>query len=106
MDKTKHVINIIKLLRYSNAIAGSAICAFNMSAIESAFNGPFKNQEHSGAAWERMSVAHNRQHCGPSSSSSTIRGSPKLTNNQRYQLMDEAVQPITQTPLHHSDLER
>lgn len=31
-----------------NHIAGSAICAFNMSAINDAFSGPFKHQRHAG----------------------------------------------------------
>ncbi|KAL7301189.1 hypothetical protein TKK_0006159 [Trichogramma kaykai] len=97
----------------SNAIAGSAICAFNMSAIEAAFNGPYKHQEHSGAAWERKPVQH--QHgqakCGQQHSSAGGAHQDKssqhvLTDNQRYQLMDEAVQPISPRPLHTTTLER
>ncbi|XP_011497414.1 PREDICTED: semaphorin-5B [Ceratosolen solmsi marchali] len=86
----------------SNAIAGSAICAFNMSAIAAAFDGPFKHQENSGAAWERKPVAHDQQKCGFASST----GSRYLTDNQRYQLMDEAVQSATPRPLHTATLER
>ncbi|XP_043266861.1 semaphorin-5A isoform X2 [Venturia canescens] len=87
----------------SNAIAGSAICAFNMSAVAAAFNGPFKHQEHSGAAWERKRVAnHNRQHCG-----SSVKNEPhQLTENQRYQLMDDSVQSTSLLPLHTATLER
>ncbi|XP_058797788.1 semaphorin-5A [Phymastichus coffea] len=89
----------------SNAIAGSAICAFNMSAIAAAFEGPFKHQENSGAAWERKLVGYSRQNCGPGVSSGTTSRS-HLTDNQRYQLMDEAVQSTTPKPLHTATLER
>lgn len=74
-----------------------------MSAVAAAFNGPFKHQEHSGAAWERKRVAnHNRQHCG-----SPVNNEPhQLTENQRYQLMDDSVQSTSLLPLHTAILER
>ncbi|XP_011264749.2 semaphorin-5A [Camponotus floridanus] len=86
-----------------NGIAGSAICAYNMSAIVASFNGPFKYQENAGAAWERRPVAHhNRQRCGPLSSTA----SHQIMDNQQYQLMDEAVQSTMLGPLHTATLER
>ncbi|XP_024887509.1 semaphorin-5A [Temnothorax curvispinosus] len=86
-----------------NGIAGSAICAFNMSAVAASFNGPFKYQENAGAAWERRPVAHhNRQRCGPPSSTAPH----QIMDNQRYQLMDEAVQSTMLEPLHTATLER
>ncbi|XP_011693296.1 PREDICTED: semaphorin-5B [Wasmannia auropunctata] len=86
-----------------NSIAGSAICAFNMSAVAASFNGPFKHQENAGAAWERSPVAHhNRQRCGPPSSTAPH----QIMDNQRYQLMDEAVQSSMLGPLHTVTLER
>lgn len=87
----------------TNGIAGSAICAFNMSAITASFNGPFKHQENSGAAWERRPVSHhNRQRCG-----SFANVAPhQIIDNQRYQLMDDAVQSTTLEPLHTALLER
>ncbi|XP_011301281.1 semaphorin-5A isoform X2 [Fopius arisanus] len=87
----------------SNAIAGSAICAFNMTAIASSFNGPFKHQEHSGAAWEKKRVTnHYKQYCG------TPVNVPdhQIMDNQRYQLMDDAVQGTTISPLHSTTMER
>ncbi|CAD6215680.1 GSCOCG00000493001-RA-CDS [Cotesia congregata] len=87
----------------SNAIAGSAICSFNMTAINQAFNGPFKHQEHSGAAWEKKRVPNQyRQHCG------RLEQPPahQIFDNQRYQLMDEAAQGTTSSPLHTTTLER
>ncbi|KYQ51466.1 hypothetical protein ALC60_09464, partial [Trachymyrmex zeteki] len=86
-----------------NGIAGSAICAFNMSAVVASFNGPFKYQENAGAAWERRPVAHhNRQRCGSSSDTAPH----QIMDNQRYQLMDEAVQSTMLEPLHTVTLER
>ncbi|KOC59161.1 Semaphorin-5B [Habropoda laboriosa] len=86
-----------------NGIAGSSICAFNMSAITGSFNGPFKHQENSGAAWERRPVSHhNRQRCG----SSADVAPHQIVDNQRYQLMDDAVQSTTLEPLHTAIHER
>ncbi|XP_014203695.1 semaphorin-5B [Copidosoma floridanum] len=91
----------------SNAIAGSAICAFNMSAILAAFDGPFKHQENSGAAWERKTVARDgQQQCGPGSEATSGYSSNRISDNQLYQLMDEAVQGVTRKPLHTVILER
>lgn len=92
-----------KIEEIRNGIAGSAICAFNMSAITASFNGPFKHQENSGAAWERRPVSHhNRQRCG-----SFANVAPhQIIDNQRYQLMDDAVQSTTLEPLHTALLER
>ncbi|XP_046600130.1 semaphorin-5B isoform X1 [Neodiprion lecontei] len=87
----------------SNSIPGSAICAFNMSAISASFNGPYKHQENSGSAWERRPVAHrNRQHCGIP----TTNAANQLLDTQRYQLMDDAVQGATLEPLHTTTMER
>ncbi|BET01798.1 Sema [Nesidiocoris tenuis] len=79
-----------------NSIAGSAICAFNMSAINAAFAGPFKHQATSTSTWEKKIV--NSQH-------SSCSGAQALLDSTRYQLMDMAIQPITETPLYHSELE-
>lgn len=74
-----------------------------MSAIISSFNGPFKHQENAGAAWERKPVSHhNRQRCGPLSNTA----SHQIMDNQRYQLMDEAIQSTMSEPLHTAILER
>lgn len=88
---------------FSNGIAGSAICAFSMSAITASFNGPFKHQENSGAAWERRPVPHHdRQRCTVSANVAPH----QIIDNQRYQLMDDAVQSTTREPLHTTILER
>lgn len=74
-----------------------------MTAIASSFNGPFKHQEHSGAAWEKKRIPNDyRQQCGTPVETPTH----ELMDNQRYQLMDEAVQGTTIAPLHTSVMER
>lgn len=82
-----------------NSIPGSAICSFNLTAIQTAFNGPFKHQATVGSAWERHMSPHSRH-------SQCHETAPhQLLESSRYQLMDSAVQPTTQTPLYVSQLE-
>lgn len=90
----------------SNSIPGSAICAFNISAIQIAFAGPFKYQENLQQAWHRVDL-QNRvfQEC-KAMDSSIARRSTSLMESTKYQLMDQAVQPITVHPLHYAKLER
>ncbi|KAL0269384.1 UNVERIFIED_CONTAM: hypothetical protein PYX00_007138 [Menopon gallinae] len=85
----------------SNSIPGSAICSFNISAIEDAFSGPFKHQSNPGAAWEK-DYSQNRNHfeCELASASHS-----HLIDSSRYQLMDSAVQPATPKPLYNSNME-
>lgn len=46
------MIKLIFFLPFSrNSIAASAVCAFNLSAITQAFNGPFRYQENPRSAW-------------------------------------------------------
>mgnify|MGYP005983464147 CR=1 FL=1 len=85
----------------SNSIAGSAICAFNLSAIEAAFAGPFKYRENMDSAWGKHSMQH-RDHFNCMSSSR----SSHLLETSKYQLMDSAVQGTTLNPLHIAHLER
>lgn len=94
LDKTKHFFN------YRNSIPGSAICSFNMSAIEDAFEGPFKHQDNPSAAWER-DFSQNRNHFECEAASQTR----QLLDSSRYQLMDLAVQPVTPKPLYSANLE-
>ncbi|KAI8036673.1 hypothetical protein M5D96_010474 [Drosophila gunungcola] len=78
-----------------SSIYGSAVCAYNLSSINEAFDGPFKHQEHADAPWQTVNTRQRSQfQCGSTTSSS------------RYQLMDEAVQPIGAQPLYHSKLEQ
>ncbi|XP_030372393.1 semaphorin-5A [Scaptodrosophila lebanonensis] len=89
-----------------NSIYGSAVCAFNLSAINAAFDGPFRHQEHADAVWKTVNTPRRSQfQCVASSTSSNVRYG-HLLESSRYQLMDQAVQPIGSRPLYHSKLER
>ncbi|XP_030746274.1 semaphorin-5B-like isoform X1 [Sitophilus oryzae] len=83
-----------------NSIAGSAICAFDMSAIDEAFNGPFKYQHDMDSAWKPHNVPH-REHL-----ECKISKYNNLLETSKYQLMDNAVQATTPSPLYTSNLER
>ncbi|XP_058117992.1 semaphorin-5B [Anopheles ziemanni] len=88
-----------------NSIHGSAICAYNMSAIQAAFDGAFKHQESKGAAWRAQEVS-SRDHYECRGSVSAPGRHMSLIESSKYQLMDQAIQPITGRPLHHAALER
>lgn len=83
-----------------NSIAGSAVCAFNMSAIDEAFNGAFKYQNDMNSAWTRHDIPH-REHLECKASRHN-----NLLETSRYQLMDSAVQATTLDPLYLTALER
>ncbi|KAL3289509.1 hypothetical protein HHI36_022926 [Cryptolaemus montrouzieri] len=84
----------------SNGIGGSAVCAFNLTSINNAFNGPFKYQEGMGAAWHASSTQH-REHLECKSTQTR-----HLLETSKYQLMDSAVQPTTLNPLLVAEQER
>ncbi|XP_032574245.1 semaphorin-5A [Drosophila sechellia] len=87
-----------------SSIFGSAVCAYKLSSINAAFDGPFKQQEHADAAWKTVNTNQRSQfQCGTSSIGSSI---GHWLESSRYQLMDEAVQPIGAEPLYHSKLEQ
>ena len=76
---------------------GSAVCAFNMSAINSSFNGPFKYQSDSNAAWRPITDYKKNFQCedgpeGPGSKESVMAA-------DKYQIMDESVNPVSPNPL-------
>ncbi|KAJ8941245.1 hypothetical protein NQ314_010443 [Rhamnusium bicolor] len=84
-----------------NSITGSAVCAFNLTAINNAFNGPFKYQHDMGSAWNKHNIPY-RDHFECRSS----QHSNYLLETSKYQLMDYAVQSTTLNPLHIATLER
>lgn len=91
------ILNVVPHFR--NSIPGSAICSFNLTAIQTAFNGAFKYQSSVGSAWERYLPA------GPRQSQCQQTTQNHLLQSSRYQLMDSAVQPTSQSPLYNSQLE-
>ncbi|CAH1153476.1 unnamed protein product [Phaedon cochleariae] len=84
-----------------NSIAGSAICAFNLTAINYAFDGSFKHQQDMDSAWSSQTNNYvDHFSCEPS------KRETNLPETSKYQLMDLAVQPTTLNPLHVTILER
>lgn len=70
-----------------------------MNAINSAFDGPYKYQETINSAWDkRLPTYPDRKQCRDFDSK-------YLIDSSKYQLMDNAVQPVVQVPLYYSQLE-
>ncbi|KAF5272830.1 hypothetical protein FQR65_LT00426 [Abscondita terminalis] len=84
-----------------NAIAGSTICAFNLTSINLAFSGPFKYYKHSGSMWDKYdSYSDDYLKC-------KIQPQVKYeVEASKYQLMDNMVEATTVNPLHLAELER
>uniref|UniRef100_G1QHK5 Semaphorin 5B n=1 Tax=Nomascus leucogenys TaxID=61853 RepID=G1QHK5_NOMLE len=83
-----------------NSIAASAVCAFNLSAISQAFNGPFRHQENPRAAWLPIANPIPNFQCGtlPETGPNENLTERSLQDAQRLFLMSEAVQPVTPEP--------
>ncbi|KAM4538121.1 semaphorin-5B-like [Fundulus diaphanus] len=84
-----------------NSISASAICAFNLSSITLAFNGPFRYQENPRTAWLSTPNPIPNFQCGTLEEDGpggnlTERS---LQDAQRLFLMSDVVQPITINPL-------
>ncbi|MEQ2306480.1 hypothetical protein AMECASPLE_008711 [Ameca splendens] len=84
-----------------NSIAASAVCAFNLSAITQAFNGPFRSQENPRSTWlPTANPIHNFQ-CGTINDKGPNEGLTErsLQDAQRLYLMNDVVQPESVDPL-------
>ncbi|XP_076602718.1 semaphorin-5B isoform X3 [Chaetodon auriga] len=84
-----------------NSIAASAVCAFNLSAITQAFNGPFRSQENPRSTWlPTANPIHNFQ-CGTIDDEGPNEGLTErsLQDAQRLYLMNDVVQPESVDPL-------
>lgn len=77
-----------------------------MSAINAAFNGPFKHQETMTSAWERRETANRAQYECKASGAGGLARHNMMLDSHRYQLMDQAVQPLSNYPLYHTTGER
>ncbi|EMP24376.1 Semaphorin-5B, partial [Chelonia mydas] len=83
-----------------NSIAASAVCAFNLSAITQAFNGPFRYQENPRSAWlPTINPIPNFQ-CGMLNDNSPNENLTEriLQDAQRLFLMNDVVQPVSVDP--------
>ena len=84
-----------------NAIAGSAICAFKLSDITTAFEeGPFKNQDNANSNWLPTSKSQIPQP-RPGLCHQNTRRLPEGNLNfiKRHSLMDLAVKSATPSPV-------
>lgn len=84
-----------------NSIAASAVCAFNLSAITQAFNGPFRFQENPRSTWlPTLNPIPNFQ-CGILNDDSPNENLTErsLQDAQRLFLMNDVVQPVSVDPL-------
>uniref|UniRef100_A0AAZ3QRN7 Semaphorin-2A n=1 Tax=Oncorhynchus tshawytscha TaxID=74940 RepID=A0AAZ3QRN7_ONCTS len=86
-----------------NSISASAVCAFNLSAITQAFNGPFRYQENPRTSWlstpnpiPNFQVGNDR---GPGENQTER----SLQDAQRLFLMSDVVQPVSTDPLLYQD---
>uniref|UniRef100_A0AAY4EXQ4 Semaphorin-2A n=1 Tax=Denticeps clupeoides TaxID=299321 RepID=A0AAY4EXQ4_9TELE len=88
-----------------NSIAASAVCAYNLSAITQAFNGPFRFQETPRSSWLSTPNPTPNFQCGTvgdvgPGANLTERS---LQDAQRLFLMSDVVQPIATEPLVSQD---
>ncbi|TRY98713.1 hypothetical protein DNTS_010266 [Danionella cerebrum] len=88
-----------------NSIAASAVCAFNLSAITQAFNGPFRYQENPRSSWQSTTNPIPNFQCGTvnDSGAGVNLTERSLQDAQRLLLMSEVVQPVSVDPLLMSD---
>ena len=83
-----------------NSIAGAAVCNFNMTAVEAAFNGDFKYQSGAASSWSPARADHEHFQCRKNADSDDLLASTK------YQLMDSSVASVLPPPLHTENLQR
>ncbi|XP_075396933.1 semaphorin-5A [Tenrec ecaudatus] len=90
-----------------NSIAASAVCVFNLSAIDQAFRGPFKYQENSRSAWLPYPNPNPRFQCGTVDQGLSLNLTERsLQDAQRFILMQQVVQPVTEVPAFMEDNSR
>nr|XP_023682681.1 semaphorin-5B isoform X1 [Paramormyrops kingsleyae] len=84
-----------------NSIAASAVCAFNLSAITQAFNGPFRTQENPRSTWQATPNPIPNFQCGTINDSGPNENLTErsLQDAQRLFLMNDVVQPVSVDPL-------
>uniref|UniRef100_A0A3Q2XR85 Semaphorin-2A n=1 Tax=Hippocampus comes TaxID=109280 RepID=A0A3Q2XR85_HIPCM len=84
-----------------NSMSATAVCAFNLTAITQAFNGPFRYQENPRTAWLSAPNPIPNFQCGTLDEGGTGGNLTErnLQDAQRLFLMHDAVQPVTVNPL-------
>ncbi|KAM8871971.1 semaphorin-5B-like [Synchiropus picturatus] len=88
-----------------NSLSASAVCAFNMSGITQAFNGPFRFQENPRTAWLSTPNPIPNFQCGTLEEDGPGENLTErsLQDAQRLFLMNDVVQPVTINPLLSQD---
>lgn len=76
----------------SNAIKGSAVCVYDVAALDAAFNGPFKHQKRKDSIWEPYTEPLESYKCGSHHDNIS-------TNSNKFQLKDLSVQPLYGRPI-------
>ncbi|XP_014089304.2 semaphorin 5c isoform X1 [Bactrocera oleae] len=88
----------------ANSIHGSAVCSYNLTSINAAFDGPFRYQDSADSDWRIVDMPHRSQfQCETPSPDMRYK---RLLESSKFQLMAHAVQPMTEQPLYYSKLER
>ncbi|XP_077468986.1 semaphorin-5B-like isoform X1 [Stigmatopora argus] len=84
-----------------NSMSATAVCAFNLTAITQAFNGPFRYQENPRTAWLSAPNPIPNFQCGTLNEGGTSGNLTErnLQDAQRLFLMHDVVQPVTVNPL-------
>lgn len=93
-----------------NGIPGSAVCVYALDTFHKSFTGAFKYQKDAVSAWTRMENHKAEAQC-PSPGSSSKRSysnhiSQVLLDAQKYQMMNDAVQPISIMPAFYAGGQR
>uniref|UniRef100_A0A3Q3AYH7 Sema domain-containing protein n=1 Tax=Kryptolebias marmoratus TaxID=37003 RepID=A0A3Q3AYH7_KRYMA len=84
-----------------NSLSASAVCAFNLSSITLAFNGPFRYQENPRTAWLSAPNPIPNFQCGTLDEDGPGENLTErsLQDAQRLFLMSDVVQPVSVNPL-------
>ncbi|KAL3835867.1 hypothetical protein ACJMK2_021328, partial [Sinanodonta woodiana] len=88
-----------------SSIAGSAVCVYSLEAFNKSFTGDFKYQDSPRSAWERHVNSNPLTQCPVEKDTSKRSFVDEEGENkqsimaQKYQMMDNSVQPMATTPL-------
>ncbi|XP_071943276.1 semaphorin-5B-like [Antedon mediterranea] len=82
-----------------NGMSGSAVCAFDMTSFDEAFEGPYKVQHKEGSWGPHPNNSPNFK-CHLKGPSDRKKSDRSLKEAARFQLMDRAVQPLLNRPVH------
>uniref|UniRef100_S4RU22 Sema domain-containing protein n=1 Tax=Petromyzon marinus TaxID=7757 RepID=S4RU22_PETMA len=83
-----------------SSIEVSAVCAFNLTAIQRAFSGPFAYQEHPRGPWSHRQNPDPNFQCGTASGEEEEGTGVSLEDRHKQVLMQGVVRSATGTPLY------